>query len=320
MKVLVMSKPGNFAPWADDFAQALGDGFEVAIWQPDKPFAEQVRGAIAVADIGAPLSGSMIEEARGAGVRLWQMISAGYDHLDLDAFRANGIPVANTPGPFSATALAEHALMLMLLLVRRFRQSQEQLADGIFFRNFGDELAGRSLGLVGLGASGRALARIARAIGMRVSAIDIADIPASVADELGVEFIGGPDRLTDLVSDADFVSIHVPLTPETREMIDADCLAAMKSTAALINVSRGGIVDQPALVAALREGRLSGAGLDVFAVEPLPADDPLLTLDSVVLTPHVAGITYPTSRRRGQAAAENVARVAAGGEPLYVVT
>jgi phosphoglycerate dehydrogenase-like enzyme len=320
MKVLVLSKPGNFTPWADDFAQALGDGFQVAIWDPDKPFAEQVHGAIAVADIGAPLTGAMIEEARDARIRLWQMISAGYDHLDLAAFRASGIPVANTPGQFSATALAEHALLLMLLLVKRYRQSQEQLAEGVFFRSFGEELAGKTLALVGLGASGRELASRARAFDMRVSAIDVAEDSSVLAAELGVRSLGGPDQLHELVAAADFVSIHVPLTPDTRQMIDAECIAAMRSTACLINVARGPIVDQPALVAALREGRLAGAGLDVFAVEPLAPDDPLLTLENVVLTPHVAGITYPTSRRRGQAAAENVRRVAAGLAPLYEVT
>jgi phosphoglycerate dehydrogenase-like enzyme len=315
-----MSKPGNFTPWADDFARALGDGFEVLRWDPGKPFAEQVKGAVAVADIGAQLSGSMIEEARGAGVRLWQMISAGYDHLDLEAFRASGIPVANTPGQFSATALAEHALMLMLMLVRRFRQSQEQLADGVFFRSFGEELAGKSLGLVGLGASARELAGIARVLGMDVSAIDVAEIPSTVATELGVRFLGGPERLHELVSEADFVSIHVPLTPDTEKLIGPECFAAMKPNAILINVARGPIVDQAALVAALAEGRLGGAGLDVFASEPLSADDPIRAFDNVVLTPHVAGITYPTSRRRGQAAADNVRRVASGHEPRYVVT
>jgi phosphoglycerate dehydrogenase-like enzyme len=320
MKVLVMSKPGNLSPWADDFTAALGDGFEVEIWDPATPFAEQVTDAIAIADIGASLSASMIDDARDAGVRLWQMISAGYDHLDLAAFRANGIPVANTPGPFSAPALAEHALLLMLLLAKRFPQSQRQLADGVFFRSFGEELAGKTLALVGLGASGRALARLARALGMRVTAVDVADIPADQVAELGVEFLGSPEHLHELVSDADYVSIHVPLTPATRNMIDADCLRAMKRTAAVINVARGPIVDQPALVDALREGRLACAGLDVFAVEPIPADDPIRALDNVVLTPHVAGQTYATSRRRGKAAAENIRRVAAGGEPEYVVT
>jgi phosphoglycerate dehydrogenase-like enzyme len=320
MKVLVMSKPGNFSPWAEDFARALGDNFEVVHWEADQPFVEQVSGAVAVADIGAPLSASMIEAARDAGVRLWQMISAGYDHLDLDAFRASGIPVANTPGQFSATALSEHALMLMLILVRRFRRSQEQLAEEVFFRSFGEELAGKSLGLVGLGASARELAGVARALRMQVSAIDVAEIPSSVAAEIGVRFLGGPEHLGELVSEADFVSIHVPLTPDTHKMIGAECFAAMKPTAFLINVARGGIVDQPALVAALAEGQIGGAGLDVFAVEPLPVDDPLLAFEHVVLTPHVAGITYPTSRRRGQAAADNVRRVAAGEEPLYVVT
>lgn len=320
MKVLVMSKPGNYAPWADDFAAALGDGFETSIWEPEKPFLEQVDGVVAIADIGAPLADAMIGEARSAGVRLWQMISAGYDHLDLDAFRANGIPVANTPGPFSAVALAEQAMMLMLLLIRRFPKSQSELADGVFYRNFGEELAERTLALVGLGASGSALARRARGFQMRLAAIDAADSSTALAAELGVEFLGGPDQLLDLVAEADFVSIHVPLTPETHHMIGSRSIAAMKPTAYLINVARGGIVDQDALVAALQAGRLAGAGLDVFAVEPLPPSDPLRALDNVVLTPHVAGITYPTSRRRGEAAAENVRRVVAGLEPLYQVT
>ena len=155
---------------------------------------------------------------------------------------------------------------------------------------------------------------------MEVSAIDVAEIPRTMASELGVRFLGGPQQLHDLVSDADFVSIHVPLTPDTQQMIGTECLAAMKPTAFLINVARGGIVDQPALVAALAGGRIGGAGLDVFATEPLASDDPIRAFDNVVLTPHVAGITYPTSRRRGQAAAGNVRRVAAGHEPEYVVT
>jgi phosphoglycerate dehydrogenase-like enzyme len=147
--------------------------------------------------------------------------------------------------------------------------------------------------------------------------------PGSAADEaarLGVEVLGGPDKLDELLSRADVVSIHVPLTPATRHTIGPAAFGKMKPGAILINVARGQIVDQAALLDALRSQRIAGAGLDVFAVEPLPLDDPLLAMDNVVLTPHVAGATYETSRRRGAAAAQNVQRVAREDQPLFVVT
>jgi phosphoglycerate dehydrogenase-like enzyme len=147
--------------------------------------------------------------------------------------------------------------------------------------------------------------------------------PGPAADEaarLGVEILGGPDKLDELLSRADIVSIHVPLTPATRHMIGTAAFRKMKPGAILINVARGQIVDQDALVDALRSQQIAGAGLDVFAEEPLSLDDPLLEMDNVVLTPHVAGATYETALRRGAAAAQNVQRVARGDQPLFVVT
>ncbi len=320
MKGLYMTKPGNVSPWYEEFVAALGGDFEVVTWAPDRPFDAQVKDALAVVDVGASLEPSMVPEAGQAGVRLWQMLSAGYDQLDLDLFRANGIPVANTPGQFSARALAEHALMLMLCTIKGFSRSQRDLKAGVFFRSFGDELYGRTLGLIGLGASGRELASLSRPLGLPVVGIDPVPPAAGEAARLGIEVLGGPEKLDDLLSMADVVSIHVPLTPTTRGMIGPAALDRMKPSSILINVSRGQIVDQVALLDALRSGRIAGAGLDVFAVEPLPLDDPLLAMDNVVLTPHVAGSTYATARRRGAAAAENVQRVAKGSDPLYVVT
>jgi phosphoglycerate dehydrogenase-like enzyme len=320
MKVLYMTKPGSVSPWYAEFLAALGDDFDVMMWDPDRSFAVQVNGVVAVVDAGAFLEPGMVPEAREAGVKLWQMMSVGYDQLDLDLFRANGIPVANTPGQFSARALAEHALMLMLCTIKGFTRNQRDLKTGVFYRSFGDELYGRTLGVVGLGASGRELAKLSQPLGLPVVGIEPDPSAADEAARLGVEVLGGPDKLDALLSIADVVSIHVPLTPATRGMIGTAALATMKPTAILINVSRGQVVDQVALLEALRSQRIAGAGLDVFAVEPLPLDDPLLDLDNVVLTPHVAGSTYPTTRRRGAAAAENVQRVAKGDEPLYVVT
>jgi phosphoglycerate dehydrogenase-like enzyme len=320
MKVLYMTKPGNASPWYESFLAALGDNLDVQMWAQERAFAGQVKGAVAVVDVGAFLEPGMIPEARQAGVKLWQMMSAGYDQLDLDLFRANGIPVANTPGQFSARALAEHALMLTLCTIKAFTKSQKDLRAGVFYRAFGEELHGRTLGLIGLGASGREFARLCQPLGLPVVGIEPSPAAADEAGRIGIEVLGGPEKLNQLLSMADVVSIHVPLTPATRGMLGAAEFDRIKPTSVLINVSRGQIVDQVALLDVLRSQRIAGAGLDVFAVEPLPLDDPLFALDNVVLTPHVAGSTYETSRRRGAAAAENVQRVAKGDEPLYVVT
>jgi phosphoglycerate dehydrogenase-like enzyme len=320
MKVLYVAQPGAVHPWHEDFTAALGDEFEVPMWTPGQPFAAQVKGAVAVANVGAFFEPHMVPEAREAGVKLWQLFFEGYDQLDLDLFRTNDLPVANTPGRFSERALAEHALMLMLCAAKGFPRSQRDLKSGVFARSFGHELHGRTLGLIGLGTSARELAHLVRPFGLRVVGLDPAGAAAVEADRLGVEVLGGSDKLRELLSMADFVSLHVPLAPSTRHMIGAAELAKMKRSAILINVSRGEVVDQAALLDALRSRRIAGAGLDVFAVEPLPLDDPLLLLDNVVLTPHVAGATYETSTRRGAVAAKNVQRVVRGEEPLYVVS
>ena len=290
------------------------------MWTPDQPFAAQVQDAVAVANVGGFFEPHMVPEAREAGVKLWQLFFEGHDQLDLDLFRTNDIPVANTPGHFSERALAEHALMLMLCTAKGFPRSQRDLRAGVFARSFGHELHGATLGLVGLGTSARELAHLIRPFGLRVVGLDPAAAAAVEADRLGVEVLGGRDKLGELLSMADFVSLHVPLTAETRHMIGPAEFALMKPSAILINVSRGQIVDQAALLDALRRHQIAGAGLDVFAVEPLPVDDPLLRMDNVVLTPHVAAATYETSTRRGAVAAKNVHRVVRGEEPLYVVT
>jgi phosphoglycerate dehydrogenase-like enzyme len=208
----------------------------------------------------------------------------------------------------------------MLALAKNAGRMAEDVRDGVMYRTMNDELAGKTLGLVGFGASGRELARRAAAMEMRVVAFD-AQAPAE--DELAVGFLDEfleAWRLPDLLRQSDYVSVHVPLTPETRGLIGAQELALMKPTAILVNVARGAIVDEAALADALREGRLRGAGIDVWAQEPPDPANPLLSLPNVVATPHVAGVTFETSRRRGSAAAENVNRIAEGLPPMYEVT
>ena len=216
-------------------------------------------------------------------------------------------------------ALAEHVLFLMLFIAKNFRESEANLRAGILYRPLNDELEGTTLGLVGLGASGRELARRAAVLGMRVIAIDAFPVPADELGSLGAERCDEPEQLDRLLAESDYVSIHIPLNAETRHLIDAGKLALMKPSAVLINVARGGIVDEAALAAALTSGRLRAAGIDVFSQEPPDADDPLLALPQVVATPHVAGTTYGTSRRRGEVCVENITRIANGLPPLYEI-
>jgi len=321
MKVLFLGQPGNLEPWFGDVVTAIGEDHCVVLYDARGPQAEQLEGVEVVVDQGGSVgTHDMVEAAAAAGVKLWQVLGTGLDHVDVQFILDRALPLANTPGPFSSVALAEHALLFMLYFAKRFPLSQENVRAGVFYRPMNDELDGSTLGLVGLGASACELAKRAAALGMRIIGLDIQPPPQEALDGLGITCLGGPEALGDLLSQSDYVSIHVPLTSRTRHMLDARALAVMGSDSVLINVARGEIVDQAALVDALRKRTLRGAGIDVFVHEPLDPDDPLLELDNVVLTPHIAGVTVGTSRRRAEAVAENVRRTAAGLPPLYVVT
>jgi phosphoglycerate dehydrogenase-like enzyme len=283
------------------------------------PFAPQFEGARVVVDQGGHGTREMIDAGAEAGVELWQAVTTGVDHTDVAYLLEKGIRVTNTPGTFSAVALAEHVLFLMLFIAKNFRETEANLRAGILYRPLNDELEGTTLGLVGLGASGRELARRAAVLGMRVIAIDALPVPADELGSLGAERCDEPEHLDRLLAESDYVSIHIPLNAETRHLIGVEKLALMKPSAVLINVARGGIVDEAALAAALTSGRLRAAGIDVFSQEPPDADDPLLQLPQVVATPHVAGTTYGTSRRRGEVCVENITRIANGLPPLYEI-
>jgi phosphoglycerate dehydrogenase-like enzyme len=320
VKVLYIAQPGNEEPWYEDFATALGDRFPHAVLDRERPLGPQFESVRVTVDQGGHATRPMIDAGAEAGVELWQAVTTGLDHTEVEYILSKGIRLANTPGPFSAVALAEHVVFLMLFLAKTFRESERSLRAGIMYRPLNDELAGATLGLVGLGASGKELARRAVALGMRVLALDAQELPADEVAALGVEWLGGPDKLDELLARSDYVSLHVPLTKATTGLIDREKLALMKPTAILVNVARGGIVDETALAEALEAGRLRGAGIDVYSKEPPAADNPLLRLDNVVATPHVAGTTYGTSRRRAEACVENILRIADGLPPLYEVT
>jgi D-3-phosphoglycerate dehydrogenase len=214
-------------------------------------------------------------------LRVLSVWGTGTDHVDLDAAARRGIAVRTTPG-VSAVSIAEHTLALLLAVARHLPQSDSATRSGQWVRGQSVELNGKTCGVIGLGAIGRRFAELARAIGMRVIAWTMH--PRAIP---GVEMV----ELDDLYRASDVVSVHLRLSPETSGMLGAPQFGLMKKSAILINTARGAIVDEPALVEALAGGRIAGAGLDVFTVEPLPAGHPLTKLPNVVLTPHCAGIT-----------------------------
>ncbi|MDE1570436.1 hydroxyacid dehydrogenase [Aquabacter sp. P-9] len=212
---------------------------------------------------------------------------AGTNDIDVAAATALGIPVLAAVGA-NAPSVAEHALAMMFALIKDMRRQDAFVRGGGWAAKAyqGHELRGRTLGLVGFGLIARHLARMAGAIGMRVEAYDPFAPDAAFAE--------GATRATDLdamLAAADVVSLHCPLTPETRDLINARTLGLMKPTAFLINTARGEVVDEGALVEALRAGRIAGAGLDTFAPEPPAADNPLWQLENVVVSPHIGGVT-----------------------------
>ena len=241
---------------------------------------------------------------------------AGYDKVDLAACTENDVAVFNAPLALNHSTAAT-ALLFLLALAKRLPQQERITRAGRWDLQpavLGDEIQGQTLGIVGLGHSGRELVRLVAPFGMRLLAY------SPHADRVQAEVLGV--RLTsleDLLRASDFVSLHCRLTPATRRLIGAEQLALMKPSAYLVNVARGEVVDQPALVAALRAGRIAGAALDVFEVEPLPAADPLLGLDNVILTPHWNASTSDVWRATGRAMAEGMLRAARGLIPENVV-
>ncbi len=214
-------------------------------------------------------------------LRLISIWGTGTDNVDLDAARSLGIRVTNTPA-VSATSIAEHTLALMLAVARRIPQIDARVRGGEWPRGGMTQMHGKTLGVIGLGEIGRRFARLGEAIGMRVVTWTMNPKP-----ELGFAHVS----IEQLLTSSDVVSLHLRLSDQTRGFLDASRLALMKPGAILLNTARGPIVDERAMLTALTTGRLGGAGLDVFDVEPLPRGYALTQLDNVVLSPHSAGVT-----------------------------
>jgi glyoxylate reductase len=254
----------------------------------------------------------------GNRLRVVSNMAVGYDNVDVAAATARGILVTNTPGVLTETT-ADMAFALLLAAARRVVGGNRLARTGGWKTWHPSFLLGRDvnsavLGIVGLGQIGLAVARRARGFNMRV--LYHSTTRRSEAEkELGLEYAD----LDHLLSESDFVSLHVFLDPQTHHLIGERELALMKPSAVLINTSRGAVVDQSALYSALKENRIAAAGLDVTETEPIPGDDPLLTLDNVVITPHIASASVATREKMARMAVESIVAVLRGERPAHCV-
>lgn len=299
----------------DRIAETAPDWLEVAVI--DEADRDRFRAGMADADVLLHVLEAVTADviAGAPALRLIQKIGVGVNTIDLDAAKSRNVAVCNMPGT-NSRAVAEMTLTLMLAALRRvpyfdarMRQGEGWTADLGSFDGLG-EIAGRTVGLVGYGDVARLLAPILKAMGAEVLYTATAKKRDAVAEWRD---------LPSLLREADIVSLHLPLTPDTEGMIDAGAIAGMKPDAVLINTARGGLVDEHALTQALISGQLRAAGLDVVTTEPAPAGNPLFELDNVVVMPHIAWITPETLDRSLGIAFENCRRIRDGEDLLHRV-
>jgi D-3-phosphoglycerate dehydrogenase len=312
--LIVHADAGSEAALAEERAELAALDVEVraASGRTEDELIANVRDADVVLVSSAPITQRVMDNMPRC--RAVVRYGVGVDNVDLDAATEHGIVVAHVLD-FCTEEVSNHALLLLLACAKRLLPLDHDLREGCWRRTPLADLPtifGQTLGIVGLGAIGRSLAGKAQALGLEVVACD--PYMDAAAEQSGVRLLS----LDDLLRQSDYVSLNCPVTAETCDLIGERELALMKTTAILINTARGAVVDEKALVEALRSGGIAGAGLDVFAEEPLPTESPLPTLDNVVLTPHTAGISEHSIRLVRTRVGEAAADVLSGRWPRYV--
>jgi len=288
---------------------------------PEKASPEEMqagaRGVTALLPVNAARVDAAVLDAAGPSLRVVSNFGVGYDNVDVAAATAHGIPVTNTPDVL-VNATADVAFGLLIAAARRFgegeaaaREDRWQWAQGLLW---GQEVAGATLGILGLGRIGTAVARRAQGFGMRVLYHSRHRKP-EVEFALGCRYVS----FEELLAESDFLSLHCALTPGTRHILDQEAFERMKRTAVLVNTGRGGLVDQEALLRAVREGRIAGAGLDVTDPEPPSPDDPILHTRGIYVTPHVGSCSVTARRGMTRVCVENILAVLSGERPLNCV-
>ncbi len=315
-----MSKPKVFSahPLFEAPRKMLDEHFEVDYWsRPERPpRAELLRRVADKEALVCLLTEKINDELLAAApkLRIVANVAVGFDNIDVPACTRRRVVASNTPGVLDETT-ADFAWTLLMAIARRVLEGDQLVRSGQWTgwnldQLCGGDVWGKTLGLLGFGRIGRAVARRTRGFQMRVIYNDAVRAPAEVEKELNVEFL----ERDQVLAEADFISVHVPLLPETRHLISAPQLARMKRTAYLINTSRGPVVDEAALLAALEAGQIAGAALDVHEKEP-QVHPGLMKRADVILTPHIASASVETRTRMAAIAAENVIAVFAGRRP-----
>ncbi|MFC3453909.1 2-hydroxyacid dehydrogenase [Amycolatopsis speibonae] len=307
----------------DEALKVLAEAGEVKLSRADRPLTpdelrEFVQGASAIVGMLHDRIDGAVADAAGPDLKVVANVAVGYDNVDVAALTGRGITVTNTPGVLT-DATADLAFGLILAVTRRLGEGERLLRSGTpwsFHLGFllGASLQDKTLGIVGLGQIGQAVARRALGFGMRIVYSGRSRAAEDVEKTLGAKYV----PFEELLESSDVLSLHCPLTPETRHLIDADALRSMKPGAYLINTTRGPVVHEAALADALEAGEIAGAGLDVFEAEP-EVEPRLLDRENVVLTPHLGSATVETRTAMAVLAAENVASVITGGNPLTEV-
>jgi len=291
--------------------EAVAAETDSVVWPDDlPPPRDELLRAVAGCDGVLTLLTDRVDDefldAAGPQLKVVSNYAVGFDNVDVAACTKRGIPVGNTPGVLTETT-ADLAWALMMAAARRLPEGDRYVRAGKWktwgpLLLLGPDVHGATIGIVGFGRIGQAVARRAAGFGMKILYHDVQRAEAAVETAFGATFL----PLEELLAQSDFVSLHVNLTPETRGLINAEKLGWMKSTAVLVNTSRGPVVDPRALADALRAGTIFAAGLDVTDPEPIPADDPLLSLDNCLVVPHIASASSATRAKMAEMAAANL--------------
>lgn len=303
--------------------KTIKERFDAEVWPeyPPPPKDLIVRKIRDVDALVSLLSDEIDEEVFEAGqeLKVVSQFAVGFDNIDVEEATRRGIYVTNTPGVLTETT-ADFAWALLMAVARRVVEADRYVRSGRWEVGWhpnmlpGRDVHGGTLGIVGAGRIGSAVARKSRGFEMKILYYDIVDRP-ELEKELGARRVD----LEKLLRESDFVSVHVPLMDATHHLIDAEKLKLMKKTAYLINNSRGPVIDEEALYDALKENKIAGAALDVFQQEPTPPDNPLLNLENVVVTPHISSASYETRSKMADMVARNLVAFFEGREPPNVV-
>jgi len=260
---------------------------------------------------GSLLDAEMIEKA--PKLKVIHKSGIGVDKIDINAARAKGVKVYITAGA-NAVPVSEMALMLMMAVLRRFAYADASLRKGKWPKTelggVSQHLTGKTVGIVGMGNIGKNLVKLLKGFDCKIYYFDVCRLTPEVERSLGITY----KSLEELAKNSEVISLHIPLTPETKNMINANIFAMMSRNTILVNTARGGVVEEQALIEALQKGTIAGAGLDVFTMEPIDPNNPLLTMENVVVSPHVAGSTLNTMPVRAKHIAKNLAAFLNGRE------